>query len=69
MTGVINDPLCQTHSLASSEHCFCGLWIGLVDQYLPDEPDDELPVFSMNGVLSKESIGLWEAGKTTIGCS
>ena len=22
-TGVINDPLCQTHSLASSEHCFC----------------------------------------------
>ena len=20
-TGVINDPLCQTHSLASSEHC------------------------------------------------
>ena len=22
-TGVINDPLGQTHSLASSEHCFC----------------------------------------------
>ena len=21
-TVVINDPLCQTHSLASSEHCF-----------------------------------------------
>ena len=30
MTGVINDPLGQTHSLASSEHCFHFVLFGLI---------------------------------------
>ena len=38
-TGVINDPLGQTHSHASSEHCFLLFWITCAKTMIPTRHD------------------------------